>query len=181
MTAATGRGGSWPRGVPDRFRPTAPVTATAAVLFVLAADWLSKEWARQPNRGGQAVGSPAGIRLVLNTGSSFGFAADHPVVVAATAGGMTLLLLVAVMRAALVPLKLALAVALGGALGNLVDRASHGAVTDWVHLAWYGPSFNVADLAIRGGLGVACLVWIRGGRGTGLRSVGTRADAAGSR
>ncbi|MBI1375951.1 MAG: lipoprotein signal peptidase [Frankiales bacterium] len=181
MTAAKRRGGSWRGGVPDRFRPTASVTATSAVFFVLAADWLSKEWARQPNRGGQAVGSPAGIPLVLNTGTSFGFAADHPVVVAATAGGLTLLLLVVLVRTTPLPLKLALAVALGGAMGNLVDRASHGAVTDWVHLAWYGPSFNVADLAIRGGLGVACLVWIRGRRGTGLRNMGTHAVAADSR
>ncbi len=36
--------------------------------------------------------------------------------------------------------------------GNLVDRMVRGAVTDWIHLAPYPPYFNVADVAIRGGL-----------------------------
>ena len=44
---------------------------------------------------------------------------------------------------------------LGGALGNLADRLfrspglGRGAVTDWIHVGWYLPSFNVADVAIR--------------------------------
>jgi len=45
----------------------------------------------------------------------------------------------------------ALALILGGALGNVIDRLLHGHVIDFiqVHYAgWYFPSFNVADAAI---------------------------------
>jgi len=46
---------------------------------------------------------------------------------------------------------LALALVLGGAIGNVVDRLRHGYVVDFidVHYAgWHWPAFNVADSAI---------------------------------
>lgn len=52
-----------------------------------------------------------------------------------------------------------LASILGGAVGNVVDRARHGAVVDWLdfHLAgWHWPAFNFADIGIV--LGVAALL-----------------------
>ena len=45
----------------------------------------------------------------------------------------------------------ALALILGGAVGNVVDRLLHGHVVDFVQLhygGWYFPSFNIADGAI---------------------------------
>jgi signal peptidase II len=45
----------------------------------------------------------------------------------------------------------ALALILGGALGNVVDRLLHGYVVDFIQVhygGWYFPSFNVADSAI---------------------------------
>lgn len=45
----------------------------------------------------------------------------------------------------------ALALILGGAIGNVVDRLLHGSVVDFIQLHWRGsafPSFNVADSAI---------------------------------
>jgi signal peptidase II len=45
----------------------------------------------------------------------------------------------------------ALALILGGALGNVVDRLLHGHVVDFIQVhygGWYFPSFNVADSAI---------------------------------
>ncbi len=50
------------------------------------------------------------------------------------------------------------AIVLGGAAGNLLDRLQHGAVTDWIRVAPYPPYFNLADLAIRGGLIAAALL-----------------------
>jgi signal peptidase II len=44
-----------------------------------------------------------------------------------------------------------LALILGGAIGNLIDRVRHGYVVDFVHAHWGGasfPAFNVADAAI---------------------------------
>jgi signal peptidase II len=48
-------------------------------------------------------------------------------------------------------LSLALALIMGGALGNVIDRMRFGAVVDFVqwHAAgFYWPAFNVADSAI---------------------------------
>ena len=45
----------------------------------------------------------------------------------------------------------ALALILGGALGNVIDRLLHGYVVDFIqlhHAGWAFPSFNVADSAI---------------------------------
>jgi signal peptidase II len=45
----------------------------------------------------------------------------------------------------------ALALILGGAVGNVIDRLLHGYVVDFIqvhHRGWYFPSFNVADSAI---------------------------------
>jgi signal peptidase II len=51
---------------------------------------------------------------------------------------------------------------LGGALGNIVDRARDGAVTDFIKLpAW--PAFNVADTSITFGVIVLLYVIERGG------------------
>jgi signal peptidase II len=54
----------------------------------------------------------------------------------------------------------ALALVLGGALGNLYDRATLGRVIDFIQLhaaGYYWPAFNVADSAIS--VGVVLLVW----------------------
>lgn len=53
-----------------------------------------------------------------------------------------------------------LALVLGGAIGNVIDRLCHGAVVDFLsfHVAGYfWPAFNVADSAIT--IGVALLLW----------------------
>jgi signal peptidase II len=48
-------------------------------------------------------------------------------------------------------LSLAIALILGGAVGNLIDRAWYGYVVDFIQVHWnesYFPSFNIADAAI---------------------------------
>lgn len=53
-----------------------------------------------------------------------------------------------------------LALIMGGAIGNVIDRLVHGYVVDFIqvhwHDAWYFPAFNVADSAIT--VGAVCLV-----------------------
>jgi signal peptidase II len=47
--------------------------------------------------------------------------------------------------------SLALALILGGAIGNVIDRIAHGHVIDFLDFHWRGwhwPAFNVADSAI---------------------------------
>jgi signal peptidase II len=61
-------------------------------------------------------------------------------------------------RAARLP-RVALALVLGGALGNLIDRVRLGYVVDFIHVYWrehQWPDFNAADSAIT--IGVALLV-----------------------
>lgn len=96
------------------------------------------------------------LTLAYNPGAAFSFLAD--------AGGwqrwfFTAVALVAsvVILAWLVTLKgqrwvaAALALVLGGALGNLWDRLAHGHVVDFLDFHWAGwhfPAFNLADSAI---------------------------------
>jgi signal peptidase II len=57
-------------------------------------------------------------------------------------------------------LAFGLALILGGALGNLIDRAFVGYVVDFLVVHWddvYFPAFNVADSAITVGAGVLIL------------------------
>ena len=58
----------------------------------------------------------------------------------------------------------ALALILGGALGNVIDRLLHGYVIDFIQVHWgsaYFPSFNVADSAITIGAGLLILDELR--------------------
>ena len=60
----------------------------------------------------------------------------------------------------------ALAMILGGAIGNVIDRLVHGYVVDWLDFHWpflagifpggHFPAFNIADCAIS--VGAACLI-----------------------
>lgn len=97
------------------------------------------------------------LMLTYNTGAAFSFLAD--------AGGWqrwfflglgaTVSLGLIVWLARLKPgekrLAAALALILGGAVGNLIDRAWLGQVIDFIQLyydRWYWPAFNIADSAI---------------------------------
>jgi signal peptidase II len=57
-------------------------------------------------------------------------------------------------------LPLALALIIGGAIGNVIDRIAHGYVIDFIHAHWggaYFPAFNIADSAIT--IGAALLIF----------------------
>lgn len=55
-------------------------------------------------------------------------------------------------------LAMGLALVLGGAIGNVIDRFVHGYVIDFIHVhyadVWHYPVFNIADMAIMGGMGL---------------------------
>ncbi len=53
-----------------------------------------------------------------------------------------------------------LALILGGAIGNLIDRSLHGHVIDFIDVyysTWHFPAFNIADSAISLGAGLLIL------------------------
>jgi len=102
---------------------------------------------------------------VHNTGAAFSLFADQPgwqqtffVVLALVAAGVILYLLRKTRGQPL--FCAALALILGGAVGNLVDRVRYGHVIDFLDFylgTWHWPAFNVADSAIT--VGAALLIW----------------------
>jgi len=103
---------------------------------------------------------------VRNTGAAFGFlnAVDFPykaavVALVATAALMGIALYAARMSSHERLARIGLALILGGAVGNLIDRLALGSVVDFVDVVlggWHFWAFNVADAAIT--LGVLAMM-----------------------
>ena len=103
------------------------------------------------------------LQLGLNEGVSFGMLsgtfAGHPLVLSAITLLVTLLLAVWMLRTANRSEAVSLALIVGGALSNILDRLRVGAVIDYLDLHVGGlhwPAFNLADAAIV--LGVLALL-----------------------
>ena len=58
--------------------------------------------------------------------------------------------------------RVGLALVLGGAAANLIDRSVDGVVTDYLHTGWW-PTFNLADITIVTGAGLLLLQSLRPG------------------
>ncbi|MBM3724041.1 MAG: signal peptidase II [Acidobacteria bacterium] len=113
------------------------------------------------------------IVYTRNPGMAFGLLADAPPMVRKTAlltASVSILVFVVVLlwRASAPaepsPERRALVLVLGGALGNIYDRAVYGSVTDFLQFfigPWEFPSFNVADSAISVGAALMVLDLIR--------------------
>lgn len=130
--------------------------AAGTALLVLAADQASKSLVMTASPAGDSDG-PVSVRLVHNSGASFGIGAGHPLVITLTAAVVLALALVLLARTRSRAVALSLGAVAGGAAGNLADRLlrspgpGRGAVVDWIHVAGYPPAFNLADVAIRAG------------------------------
>ena len=145
-------------------------------VIVLAGDQVSKSLVLAAHPG-PSSGGPVSVRLVRNTGASFGLEAGHPLLVVLAAVVIIALVAVLLARTRSRAAALCLAAVLGGALGNLADRLfrspglGRGAVVDWIHVALYPATFNLADLAIRVGAVGAVVAML----GTGARGASWRA------
>jgi signal peptidase II len=158
----------------------------AVAVVVLAGDQVSKSLVLAA-RPGPSGGGVVSVRLVRNTGASFGLGAGHPIVVVLVAVAIIAIVAVLLARTRSRAAALCLAAVLGGALGNLADRLfrapglGRGAVVDWIHVAVYPATFNIADLAIRvGAVGavIAMLdIRVRGGSWRARRARRARAAA----
>jgi signal peptidase II len=140
------------------------------VLLILLADHLTKwcAWLKL-DRDNPIELIPGYLRfsLVCNTGVAFGFFAGSsstwkPYLLAAMA---VLALVVLYLYGRRMPadrrlLQWALALTMGGVLGNFVDRVFRGYVIDFIEFhirdSFYWPNFNVADSAIT--IGIALLL-----------------------
>ena len=130
----------------------------AAAAAIVAADQLTKWIVLSRFATGERMEVTGFFNLVLvfNKGAAFSFLADAP-------GWQTPVLVTFALVAAVVVSVLivrspeqravcaGLALILGGALGNVVDRLRFASVVDFLDLhalGWHWPAFNVADSAI---------------------------------
>jgi signal peptidase II len=131
------------------------VPALAACGLVIAIDQGTKALARSGvDPGDRTEVLPfLAFENVRNKGVAFGLGGDiSAVVIGATIAVLLALLVYLASRGRggwLIWLPAALLI--GGALGNLADRARDGAVTDFIDLPLW-PTFNLADVAIVAGV-----------------------------
>lgn len=137
----------------------------AALIAVL--DQLTKWLALNHLVQGDAITVTPFFKLVLvfNPGAAFSFLADHSgwqrwffIVLAIVVCGWLVALLRHHQHERALPSAFALII--GGAIGNVIDRLTHGAVVDFLYFHYdrFGwPAFNLADSAIT--VGVALMLW----------------------
>jgi signal peptidase II len=136
-------------------------------LGVVALDQLTKHIVRHDVVPGEEHRLLPGIEIVdtRNRGVAFGFLPGSHLLVTVLVGIALLVLLAYFARHASRPLIwLPTGMVLGGALGNIIDRARSGSVTDFVKFPLGWPPFNLADAAITIGV-LLLLVLIESSRG----------------
>ena len=141
-------------------RVSGPAAAVATAGLVVAVDQATKQLVATNIAPGEQVAVIPGLHLTStrNTGVAFGALEGGGLVVAILIGA-SLALLVAyfVVNRERAWLWLPVGMLLGGALGNLADRAREGAVIDFIDPIGL-PAFNVADSCIV--IGVLLLLWL---------------------
>ena len=140
-----------------------PLTAAVIVADQAVKSWMVHHFS--PFERVRVV-SVLDIILTYNTGAAFSFLSDAAgwqrwlFVGLALAVSAVLIVWLRRLRAATQPLLAsALALIVGGALGNMIDRLRHGRVVDFIHVhagSAYFPAFNLADSAIT--IGAALLL-----------------------
>ncbi|MDX1454728.1 MAG: signal peptidase II [Gammaproteobacteria bacterium] len=98
------------------------------------------------------------LKLLYNEGAAFSFLADAGgwqrwffIVLGTAVSVFIMIWLRKLPKDQTWMLPLSLALILGGALGNVIDRVIHGHVIDFIDFYygnWHFPAFNVADIAI---------------------------------
>lgn len=105
------------------------------------------------------------LTLMYNPGAAFSFLADAGgwqrwffLILSVVVSGILIIWMSRLKRHE-IRLAVALALIVGGAIGNLIDRVLYGHVIDFIQLyyeSWYWPAFNIADSAIT----VGAVLWI---------------------
>ncbi len=150
-----------PSGDSRRRTWRAPVLLAAGVV---AADQASKHWALNrldDNRVIELIGSLQ-FNLAFNKGMAFSQGQGLGPLIAVVATVVIVWLLVSLRSAGGGLNTFGIGLVIGGAAGNLIDRAFRGdawlrgAVVDFIDLQWF-PIFNIADMAINIGAGALIL------------------------
>ena len=133
----------------------------------VALDQWSKHWAALHlayHEPVHVVGSLVTLTYTRNSGIAFGMFAgkNFPFYIFSVVAALAVFWLWSRHPQLPAARQLSLALILGGAIGNLVDRVRAGEVTDFILLAWRGhefPVFNVADMCVTCGVILFALVW----------------------
>lgn len=146
--------------------------AVVVATFVFAIDIATKEviFRSFDLHESMAITSFLNLGYWLNSGAAFSFLSD--------AGGWQRYFFSALALAVITWLsvgilfndsltrmsRMAFALIVGGAAGNVYDRIVRGAVVDWVDLhsaGWHWPAFNIADIGIVCGAALVVVASIR--------------------
>jgi len=142
------------------------VACCSVALLVIVADqatkWAVIEW--MPLYDKVPINSFLNLVHLRNTGAAFSFLADQSgwqrwffVLLASAVSVVITVWLWRIRSDGPLLLAAGLSLVLGGAIGNLIDRATLGYVTDFIQV-WFGswpfPAFNIADSAISVGAGL---------------------------
>lgn len=130
-------------------------------LIVFLTDQISKLLVRQwlePNQSVPVLKNIFHLTYINNPGAAFGILAHRTSLFIISTLAVIALIIVAYRQFPVHRLnfRLALALQLGGALGNLLDRIRFGYVVDFLDFRVW-PVFNLADVAIV--LGVGLIIW----------------------
>lgn len=131
--------------------------ATAAIVTVLdqVSKWAAFHFVEPGDEANVFIG--VSISQTRNEGIAFGLFSGRPwLVLGLVVAALSVLVWFFARHRDRPGLWLATGLLLGGALGNAIDRLSIGYVRDFVNLPGW-PSFNVADMAITGGVIVLVL------------------------
>jgi signal peptidase II len=147
------------------------------VALIVASDQITKAVVRRSldlHESIVVIPDLLALTRVHNTGAAFGMfnTMEFPGKTVVLTAVATLALIGVAWYAASIPLadrlaRLGVASILGGAIGNLIDRATAGYVLDFVDASWQGWhfwAFNVADAAITVGVVLMILDLLRLGR-----------------
>ena len=129
-------------------------------LLVIIADQLTKAWIRGNLDYGQVLTDWGFFRIVRlhNTGAAFGILRGNNLTLAIVAiiGIIAVVIMLYILSRRWAFLNntlvwLAVSLAVGGTIGNLIDRLRIGYVTDFLDFRLW-PTFNVADSAVTVGV-----------------------------
>lgn len=154
-------------------KPGAAAHIAAFILIALgiAADQLSKHWVLHNLPGRHAMEIIPGclsFAYAENRNMAFGIGRFIPesvklFLLVALTSALAAVLIVMLCRTRETGMRIALILAVSGALGNIIDRVRLGFVVDFIY--WHGgftwPNFNVADSFICVGVGLMMVLMFR--------------------
>ena len=134
------------------------------LIAFLLLDQIVKYWIRTNMEPGQSIPVISGIfhiTYIENPGAAFGILANQRILflllTAVIVGIMFYLYLSLQNKQSLAACSLGLVIS--GAVGNFIDRVTHGTVTDMFDIQIW-PIFNIADICICAGIALLCYVLI---------------------